>query len=144
MFEWLFQMKRRSAFGIDHLGYMNVQVGSSMVLGVPIPAQTLFLVDSALNRMIPAGEKRVRQLVNILDEIECKLFAATDRFAAAKLGEMELRALQPGNSETDALDREYKRWGMRLANQLGVPYYPFAERYQQAMSGPKAGMIGRS
>jgi len=113
-----------------HLGYMNVQVGSGLSFGLPIPIQTLFVVDFAMNRMIAAGEPRVIQILDVMDKIECRLIESTTRLAASSLGDLKLR-----DDEPDKLEREYCRWGMRLAGQLGCPIYAYSERYAKYSRG---------
>lgn len=118
-----------------HLGYLSVSTAASLSFGIPVPQQTLFLVESAMNRVIEASIDRIRRILSIMDGIECQLVDAQPRLAASKLGDLELRL-----TETDSLEREYARWGYRLANILGVPVYPYAERYQYG-AGVKAGNV---
>lgn len=120
------QEKERTRY---HLGYGNVEPSASISFGVPAPVQTLFLLEEAMNRMLPEGEDRIRRYLKILDDIECKLVDAQDRLAAKSLGELVLE--RDHGNEPDLLEREYARWGMRLAEHLRVPIYPYAERYKQ-------------
>jgi hypothetical protein len=112
-----------------HLGYLNVQLAGSIQFGLPRPVQTLFILEEAMNQVIFEGLDRVRRLLKVLDDIECRLIASQDRLAASKLGELETRENEP-----DLLEREYYRWGGRLADQLGVPFYAYSNRYKQGMS----------
>lgn len=118
-----------------HLGYLEVSVAASLSFGIPVPQQTLFLVESAMTRVIEASTNRVRRILQVMDGIEEQLVEAQPRLAATKLGDLSLRENEP-----DMLEREYVRWGYRLANILGVPVYPFSERYRTA-SGIRAGSI---
>ena len=110
-----------------HLGYLNVQPAASIQFGQPRPIQTLFLVESAIENVLPEGEDRVRRTLRVLDEIECKLIDAQDRLAATQLDSLHLREGEP-----DLLEHEYHRWAGRLADTLGVPLYPFAERFRRS------------
>jgi len=118
-----------------HLGYIEVQPAASIQLGIPRPIQTVFLVEQAMNNVIGAAEDRVRRILGVMDGIEDQLVDAQPRLAAEKLDELTIR-----KDETDALDREYVRWGSRLADILGVPIYPYSARYRNVM-GSGAGSI---
>jgi hypothetical protein len=102
-------------------------MAGSIQFGLPRPVQTLFIVEEAMTQLIAEGVDRVRRLLNILDNIECKLIAAQDRLAASKLGELETREGEP-----DLLEKEYYRWAGRLADQLGVPRYAYSDRTRGA------------
>lgn len=117
-----------------HLGYMNVAAAASIQLGIPRPVETLFLVESALNLLIPQSVPRVRSILCTLDSIEEKLIDSQDRLAAESLGSIKLRTTAEGLSEPDALEREYERWANRLANVMGVPLYAGAQRFRAARS----------
>lgn len=113
-----------------HLGYPQVQPAAAMTFGLPTPVQTLFLVDSAMNRLIQHAEDRVRKILTILDGIEDKLVDAQDRLAAERLEELTLREDEPNR-----LEAEYLRWAQRLANMLGVPPYPYSDRFARSARG---------
>lgn len=118
-----------------HLGYPEMGQAASLQFGVPIPVQTMFLLENAMNLILPEAEGRVRQLITIMDGIEQKLIDAQDRLAADQLEELKLRADEPGQ-----LEREYTRWGYRLAEVLGVPVYAYSQRYRYGL-GTAAGSI---
>ena len=108
-----------------HLGYLGVNHAASMSFGMPRPIQTLFLVETSMNNLEPAFEPKVRQILGVLDNIECQLVAAQPRLAAQELGDIKLRDKEP-----DLLEDEYFRWGGRLADILGVPFYAYSNRYR--------------
>ena len=109
-----------------HLGYLETEPASSLTYGQPRPIETLFLVDSALERVATTfGEDRIRRIVSTLESIECKLTEACDRLAATRLEGLELRLGEP-----DLLEKEYYRWAGRLADILGVPLYYYSERFR--------------
>lgn len=118
-----------------HLGYPEVQAAASIQFGIPRPIQTAFLVETALANLIEEACDRTRRVLKAMDDIETKLIESQARLAAMKLGNLELRENEP-----DQLEHEYVRWGMRLADILGVPIYAYATRYR-AGSGSKAGSI---
>jgi hypothetical protein len=40
-----------------HSGYLNAQPAASIQLGVPRPVQTLFLIEDAMDRLLPTARK---------------------------------------------------------------------------------------
>ncbi len=117
-----------------HLGYMQVTAASAIQLGIPRPTTTIFLVEDAMSNLREAAEPRVRSILGILADVETKLVASQDRLAALKLGNLELRGVKPGTSEGDGLEYEYTRWAGRLADILGVPFYPGSHRFANSGS----------
>jgi len=108
-----------------HLGYTNVQPAASIQFGIPRPQQTNWLVETAMGNILETSLFRIRKLLANLDQIECRLMDALTRMQADQLGEIKLR-----KEETTQLEGEYQRWGKRLADLLGVPLYPYSDRYQ--------------
>jgi hypothetical protein len=109
-----------------HLGYMSVTAAVQITYGIAKPAQTLFLVELAMNNLMGVAEDKVRQILGIMDGIECRLVDAQDRFLAESIDQLKLR-----DNEPDKLEAEYRRWGGRLADTLGVPFYAYSDRYKQ-------------
>jgi hypothetical protein len=119
-----------------HLGYLNQTSASSLAFGQPVPLQTLFILDSAMDRVLNnTAEDRIRNMIAVLDKIECTMVEAIDRLAAKQLDTLTLN-----EKEIDKLEFEYYRWAGRIANQLGVPLYPYATKFQLAR-GMMAGSI---
>lgn len=108
-----------------HLGYPSELSAASISYGIARPQQTLFLVELAMNNLQPAAEDKVRQILGVLDGIECRLIDAQDRLAAKSIEQLTMRPDEP-----DALEHEYYRWGGRLADVLGVPFYAYSNRYK--------------
>jgi hypothetical protein len=113
-----------------HLGFMQVQPAASIQLGLPAATQTSFLIENAMNNLLPAAVPRVQRILQTLDGIEGKLVEAQDRLAASQLGDLVLRGSEQGQTETDLLEREYRRWTGRLADIFGCHRYPYSERSQ--------------
>jgi len=108
-----------------HLGYLSVNPASAITFGVPAPVQTLFLVESAMNLILPEAIPRVYNIIQIMDDIECQMVQGQQYLPANKLGELEIR-----KEHIEMLEDEYFRWACRLSDVLGCPLYPFAERFQ--------------
>lgn len=113
-----------------HLGYLSVSPAVALNFGLPRPVQTLFLVEQAMDSIMPVAENKIRQIIGILDGIECRLVDAQTRLAAASLDNLTMRRDEP-----DALEGEYYRWGGRLADTLGVPFYAYSNRYKRHGKG---------
>jgi len=120
-----------------HLGYLNQTAASSLAFGQPVPLQTLFILDSAMDRVLNgAAEDRIRSMIGVLDRIECTMIEAIDRLAAKTLD----GGITLNGEEINKLEFEYYRWAGRIANQMGVPLYPYATKFQLAR-GMMAGSI---
>lgn len=124
-----------------HLGYPVVHAISSYQLGIPKPLQAMFLIESAMDNLMDDAFENVRGLLQKLDEFENKIFCASDQLQVARIGDMELRSAMPGQTVTDLLEREYRRWAERLADALGVPLYPFSTRFRASGRGGNISVV---
>ncbi len=119
-----------------HLGYLNVDPAASIALGFPAATEPGFLVERAMNRINSAyAVARVQRILAILDSIEAQMTDALIRLQAVKVDEITIRNSRDEVVEQDELEHEYRRWGRRLANQLGVPVNPLSERYGGSVVG---------
>lgn len=107
-----------------HLGYLNVGLAATFVLGVPAPVQTQFLIESAFEKVLPAGEAKVRELMTICDEYESQLRENKDLRDVNQVGEIQIRP-----DAFDAQIKEYMFWRAGLGNALGVPPNPYDMRF---------------
>lgn len=119
-----------------HMGYLQVAPAAALTFGIPAPIQTLFLVESAMDRVLPAAEDRIRKLITVLDQIECRMLDGQNYLIADQLSDITIRA-----DNIDKLEDEYCRWASRLADVLGSPLYPGAERFRR-LRGGGAGQAG--
>lgn len=108
-----------------HCGYLNVQPASSISFGIPIPIQTLFLIEQAINNALPSAEDRIRKLIKVLDDIECKMIDAQDFLVVDGVDDIRIR-----KDHIDQLEHEYCRWASRLSDELGAPLYPGAAKFR--------------
>jgi hypothetical protein len=121
-----------------HLGYMATSgSAASLQFGIPKPAQTIFLLEQAFSLMTNQyAVGRVRKILSILDGIEDTMVSPGQAtLLAEQLGTMKTRGTAPGQTATDLLEREYVRWAKRLADVMGVPLYPYADRFKRSGSG---------
>lgn len=117
------------------LGYLNVEPSAAISLGFPSAGQAEFLVERAMNRLIPATVGRIQSILNILDSIESQMVEALRRLKAIKIDEITLRNSTEDSTEQDLLEREYRRWAQRLADNLGVPLNVYSERFRSVGMG---------
>lgn len=120
-----------------HMGYLQVQPAASISYGIPAPIQTLFLLESAMDRIISNAEDRVRKLITVLDEIECRMLDGQNYLMADQLADITIR-----KNHIDQLEDEYCRWAARLADTLGAPLYPGAERFRRLFGAGGANQAG--
>jgi hypothetical protein len=108
-----------------HLGYPGVQPAAMISFGMPASTETSFLVDNALDRLVPVYEPKVLSLLNVMDAIEKRMESALCRLSTESTDGVKLR-----RDEIPSLEAEYQRWGLRLANLLGCVPYQLSPKYQ--------------
>jgi hypothetical protein len=113
-----------------HLGYPAIDPSATVSRGNPS-----FYVEYAMEKVRVEAEPRLRSIVATMDSIESFLVTAQERLVVDQLGDIKLRGPQTGGVETDLLDKEYVRWGMRLAETLGCPVFSGSHRYMRATRG---------
>lgn len=128
-----------------HMGYLASSFAASMQFGIPRPVQTVFLAESAF--VLLNEQHAIDRFVLVLDTMDAiedrmRRAALDGTLAAEGMGPMRLRGAKRGETYPDLLEREYVRWGMRLADILGAPLYPYSGRYN-AGTRSGAGMIPR-
>lgn len=120
-----------------HLGYLGTSFGgeqaaASLAFGQPQPLQTVFLLEQAIQTLLtnPHVVMRVRRILAILDRLEEQLANVACQLSVESVGDVKMRGAKAGETYPDLLEREYRRWAMRLADILGVPIYPYADRFK--------------
>ena len=114
-----------------HMGYGGVQQAQTFIQGVPAAVQTAFMIEGALNRLLPESEPVLRNLLDRLDGIETQILEDQGDYAAVKVGSIEVNL-----KEFQHLIVQYQHWQGQLANLLQVPPNPFDQR---PMLGPGYG-----
>lgn len=120
-----------------HMGYLGVSPAAAITFGLPAPVQTLFLVQSAIERVLPHSEDRIRQHVKILDDIECKMQGGQDFLVVNRVDSTEIR-----EDHIDKLEDEYCRWASRLSDILGAPLYPGSAKFRRLFGVGGSNMAG--
>lgn len=110
-----------------HLGYLNVTQSATFVLGLPQAVETQFIIENAMNLVLPEAETEARRHIGILDSIEEQMVCDHDLLAVNKVGEIEVR-----EDEQEALDKRYHHWRNALANVLGIYPNPWDRRFSHS------------
>ena len=120
-----------------HLGYLGLSEAAGVAFGLPVPLQTMFILEDAMNRLLNTqAVEYAHKLLDRLDSLEDLSFEAAKTGLVAVAGKL---TLHPQNRlGTDNIDHEYRKQADRLADHLCVPKYPFSTRTRR--SGP-GGMI---
>lgn len=108
-----------------HMGYLEVGPAAALTFGIPAPIQTAFLLESAMDRIMPAAEDRVRKLITILDCIECKEEGGLDFLVVTRVDDIEVRP-----DHIEKLEEQYAKWASKLADVLGAPLYPGSAKFR--------------
>jgi hypothetical protein len=119
-----------------HMGYLSVAPAASITFGIPVPIQTLFLIELSMDNVLPDAEDRVRKFLTILDDIECRMIDGQTYLVATRMDEIEVRP-----DHIDKLEDEYSRWAARMADELGAPLYPGSYKFRRMFQATGAGSI---
>jgi hypothetical protein len=114
------QQKVRARY---HMGYLNVTQAQTFVLGVPAAVQTQFVIEGALNNLLPSALPMFEDIMAKLDVTEQQIMDNTPNVAVNRVDEIELR-----EDEFKQLILRYRYWQGSLGNLLGVPPNPFDMR----------------
>jgi hypothetical protein len=97
----------------------------------------MFLVERAMNRLNSLyAVTRIQKILGVLDLIEQQMTDALPRLKAIQVDEIKLRNGRDEVSEQDELEHEYRRWAIRMAEQMGVPVNPAARRFSGGVVTP--------
>lgn len=108
-----------------HLGYLNVAAVQTFVLGSPAGVETQFLVEGAMNRVLPEAESMARNHIAKCDFVEAQIVENQELLAVTAVGEITVR-----ENEYEQLLKRYHYWRNALANVLGVYPNPFDKRFE--------------
>ena len=107
-----------------HLGFVGVTSIATFVLGQPAAIETQFIIESAMNLVLPESEGIVRTLIARLDNILAQMVDDHELLAIERLGEITIR-----KDEHNALRKEYQFWQHSLGNVFGVRPNPYDQRF---------------
>lgn len=113
-----------------HLGYLNVAQAQTFSLGTPAAVETQFLIEGAMNKVLPAAESKARQMIANCDAVESQMVENQELLVAEQVDEIKVR-----QDEFEALLKRYHFWRNALANILGVYPNPFDKRFASTGGG---------
>lgn len=108
-----------------HLGYLNVDAVQTFVLGSPAGVETQFLIEGAMNRVLPEALNLARNILAKCDFVEAQILDNQELLAVTAVGEITVR-----QDEFQALQGRYHYWRNGLANVLGCYPNPFDKRFE--------------
>jgi hypothetical protein len=120
-----------------HMGYLGVEQSQTFSLGIPAAVQTQFVIEGAMNKLLPESFDEVRRLLGIMDGVEDQIIEDQELLVVTKVDEIDIR-----QDEFKQLVRQYTWWQATLGNMLGVTPNPFDQRF--AMWGVGASGINAS
>lgn len=116
-----------------HLGYQNVGKLRTVSVGSPHATMPMWILESNMNDLLPAGEPGVRRCIQELDCIEDQLSQTRASLAVRRTAAgVEL----DGAAAMDALREAYVDWVGKLADTLGAPINPFSMALTRFGAGP--------
>jgi len=110
-----------------HMGYLNVAASATFVLGSPAALETTFLIETAMNKVLPEAESMVRLHLGRMDLLEQQLVDNAEATVAKKIGDIEIN-----EKEYEKVVQRYRFWQNALANLLGTYPNPWDKRFANA------------
>lgn len=113
------------------LGYPQIENPTIMTFGVPSVGEAQWIFERTMEHIYDAyAVDQVKQYVQTMDSIDAQIANATCLVKAKVVGD-----IQPNIDGPEYLEREYVRWGWRLADLLGCTPNPLSVRYGAAGGG---------
>ncbi len=109
-----------------HLGFPNVGYTTVLALGFPAGGHPAFLLEGAMDALLPAAEPNCRDVIIQCDCIEQQMKTARSRMKVATVGDVVLRSDQ----EILNLEEQYRYWTDALVDIFGVNKNPFSKKHQ--------------
>lgn len=110
-----------------HLGFPNIGNATVLALGFPAAGHPAFLLEAAMNQILPEAEPTARNAILQCDCIEKQLAEARSRLKAGTAGNVILR----GREELEDLEDQYDYWTDALVDVFGVNKNPFSKKHQR-------------
>ena len=105
-----------------HMGYGAFTSASTFFLGTPAAVETSFIIEPAMDRILPEAEPYVRELIVRLDAVLNQIAETNENVQVTSLGEIDLN----DKHDSKMWDR-YLFWQGKLADALGVPPNPYTK-----------------
>ena len=109
-----------------HTGYLGVASQSTFSLGIPAGVQTQFVIEGAMNRLLPQSEPEFRRHLKVLDLHQEQILENMPNVAATEVGTIKINP-----KAFRELVRQYRWWINSLCNLLGCVPNPYDQRFAQ-------------
>ena len=110
-----------------HLRFPVIDGRVALGLGLPVSTDTSYIVDSAMDRVLPQGVPMVRRCLAQLECLDAELVKLSKGTQVAGVTGVQLR---PREALEDIEDQQ-DYWRRRLADSLGVVVNPVAQGGQR-------------
>jgi|SRR5580693_661913 hypothetical protein len=107
-----------------HTGYLNVSDAQSFALGLPAGVQTQFLIEGAMDKLMPSGLPLFREHLAILDGIIAQMVGDLELLAVESIATINVRL-----TEQKELTERYIWFRSGLCNMLGILPNPYDMRF---------------
>ncbi len=107
-----------------HLGYVNVTSQATFALGLPAGVEPIYLIEAAMDRVLPEAVVIVRDLMSKCDLAEAQMVENQELLAVTQVDEIGIR-----QDEFQRLQDRYLYWRSAMANNLGVQPNPWDRRF---------------
>jgi hypothetical protein len=108
-----------------HMGYPEVSQGQTFAVGgIPAPMELNFMIEGAMNLVLPESEGWLRQVLTNLDGIESQIIQDQPNLAGKSVGNVVVNL-----DEFKMLLQQYGYWQGSLSNILAIPANPFDKRF---------------
>lgn len=114
-----------------HLGFPNIGNATVLALGFPAGGQPAFLLEAAMDQVLPEAEPKFREVLAQCECIEKQTQDARKRAQTASVGTVVLRARE----EFDDMEDQYDLWTSKLVDVFGVNKNPFSKQHQRVGGG---------
>lgn len=122
----------------SHLAYPQISQPTIMTAGVPSIGEAQYLFERMMNNIYDANAvEQVKSYVQVMDTIEQNLANVACLVKAKVVGD-----IQPNLDAGEYLEREYVRWGWRIADLLSVCPNPYSQRYGAGGTGLNVPVMG--
>lgn len=122
----------------SHLAYPQISQPTIMTAGVPSIGEAQYLFERMMDHIYDAyAVETVKSYVQVMDSIEQQIANVACLVKANVVGD-----IQPNVDAGEYLEREYVRWGWRIADLLGVMPNPYSVRYGAGGSGINGRVMG--
>jgi hypothetical protein len=107
------------------LGYLNVSAVQTFVLGTPASLETQFMIEGAMDKILPGAIPLLDRILTNLEIIEQQSVDDLELLAVNRVGDIEV-----SDKEHSRLLKQYDRWVGALCNLLGIQRNVFDKRGQ--------------